>query len=445
MAIKICEYGGLTASADAGSGVGRRLMLSVLVIVAATDARGVATRGADTTPGTSSGMMMDLEADDTTPTAAHTFRSPPPGSVKITTPLVILTDVADAEDTVGLLQGRGSTIADVPGGLQGPGNNDSITLFAGVLADGTFELYMLEGATGAPNRTIQRYTSKDLISYVAAAAPALPPSEISSAAIAKDNATGAFLMVVYRPRHEEVVQTNVCSTSINASHGSELPSFQCGGQAYACHTSCIHTHFECLRDHSTGIEVPFCNCSSCNYTDVKSVSDGHAAYVYKSTNGQTWTPVVASAGAPSWIGYPSSGLLHHPTLGWIDWHVQLENLAAPGKMFPDNLGRTKRRVIGIRSSTDGVTWVNATTGGEQCSTLAPHPNLDPPEMEFAGLMPFWYGDRIAAVATNYAPSPIATNPAVLIDFSSAVRTKKPQNALMGPFMQQVRPLSLHIV
>lgn len=431
MALKIDGYGGLTAS-QAG-GVGRRLMLSALAVVAATDVRGTDA----TSPGTSG--MMDLEADEATPTATHTLRAPPPGSVKITTPLVILTDVADAEDPVGLLQGRGSTVADVPGGLRGPGSNDSITLFAGVLADGTFELYMLEGAVGAQNRTIQRYTSKDLINYVAAAAPALPPTEISSAAIAKDNATGAFLMVVYKPRHEEVVHTNICSTSINASHGSELPSLQCGGQAYACDTSCIHTHFECVRNHSTGIEVPLCNCSSCNYTEVIPVKDGHAAYVYKSTNGQTWTPVVAS-GAPSWNGYPSSGLLHHPTLGWIDWHVHLENVSAPGKMFPDDLGRTKRRVIGIRSSTDGVTWVNATTGGEQCSTLAPHPNLDPPEMEFAGLMPFWYGDRIAAVATNYAPSPIATNPAVAIDHSSSLRAKKQQNTLMGPFMQQVRPV-----
>ena len=369
--------------------------------------------------------------NDDAATGAKRLGAPPPGSVQITTPLATFTDVADAQDAVGLLQGRGSTLADVPGGLQGPGSNDSTTLFAGVLADGSFELYMLEGPPGAKNRTVQRYTSTDLIHYVAAAAPALPPGEISSASIAKDNTTGSFLMVVYRPRHQTIVNTSVCGVPANSSNSSTAPSLQCGGQDFGCDVSCLHTHFECVRNHTTGVEEAVCACSSCNYTEVAPITDGHAAYVFKSTNGQTWTPAVPT-GAPSWIGYPSSGLLHHPTLGWIDWHVHLESVPAPGKMFPDDLGRTARRVIAIRTSMDGVTWLNTTTGGQPSGTLAPDPRRDPPELEFAGLQPFWYGDRLAAVVTNYAPSPMATNPAL-----TGSASKQP-GAVMGPLMQQVR-------
>ncbi len=365
--------------------------------------------------------------------------APPPGSVKVTTPLATFTDVADAQDVVGLLQGRGSTVAEVPGGLQGPGSNDSLTLFAGVLADGSFELYMLEGPPGANNRTIQRYTSTDLIHYAAAAAPALPPGEISSASMAKDNTTGEFLMVVYRPRYQTIVNTSVCGVPANSSNtsGSTPPNMQCGGQAVGCDISCLHTHFECVRNRTTGVEQAVCACSSCNYTEVAPITDGHAAYVFKSANGQAWKPSVVS-GAPSWVGYPSSGLLHHPTLGWIDWHVDLEPLSAPGKMFPDDLGRTARRVIAIRTSTDGATWLNASTDGRPSGTLAPDPRRDPPEMEFAGLVPFWYGDRLAAVVTNYAPSPMVTNPAVIASAStSAHAARQPSGAVMGPYMQQV--------
>ena len=118
--------------------------------------------------------------------------------------------------------------------------------------------------------------------------------------------------------------------------------------------------------------------------------------------------------------------------GWIDWHVQLEKLAAPGKLFPDDLGKTIRRVLAIRTSTDGITWHNTTTEGEQCGTVVPDPNRDPPDMEFAGLMPFWYGDRIAAVVTNYAPSPIAANPA-----AAGGSPSNSQDGLVGVVMQQV--------
>jgi len=161
--------------------------------------------------------------------------------------------------------------------------------------------------------------------------------------------------------------------------------------------------------------------------------------VYRSTTGQAWTPTLSS-GAPSWIGYPSSGLLHHPKLGWIDWHVHLEPLQAPGKLFPDNLGRSARRVIAVRTSVDGVRWLNVTNGGQPSGTLTPDPRRDPPEMEFAGLLPFWYGDRVAAVVTNYAPSPVATNPAAVTSFSGdALRARQQPNAVMGPLMQQVCP------
>ena len=31
---------------------------------------------------------------------------------------------------------------------------------------------------------------------------------------------------------------------------------------------------------------------------------------------------------PAWVGYPASGILHHPTVGWIDWHVVLQPVPA---------------------------------------------------------------------------------------------------------------------
>jgi len=128
---------------------------------------------------------------------------PPPGSPNSTVVVAPLagpfTDAANVSHVVGALTARGSTIASAPGGIGSP-QNGSTALLTALLPDGTYELFMLEGAPNATDRSVQRYLSADLKTFTPTpASAAVPPSPLTSAAMAKDTGTGRYLMLLFRP------------------------------------------------------------------------------------------------------------------------------------------------------------------------------------------------------------------------------------------------------
>jgi hypothetical protein len=114
-----------------------------------------------------------------------------PGSTVVVPALATFTDPTDASDVVGLLQGRGETLASGPPAISGPStSNESVALMTNLLSDGTFEVFMAEGMSGWTNRTVQQYKSKDLKAWTKNPTPALLPQPFYSASMAKDNVTG---------------------------------------------------------------------------------------------------------------------------------------------------------------------------------------------------------------------------------------------------------------
>ena len=123
-----------------------------------------------------------------------------PNSTVVVAPLAgPFTDVANVSDVSGMLTSRGSTLASVPGGIGSP-QNGSTALLTTLLPDGTYELFMLQAATPeATQRGVQRYVSPDLKTYTADAKPVVPPCPLTSASMARDSATGRYLLLLFRP------------------------------------------------------------------------------------------------------------------------------------------------------------------------------------------------------------------------------------------------------
>eukprot|EP00729_Bicosta_minor_P020590 gene20590-353_t len=326
-------------------------------------------------------------------------------------PAVLFSSLADAHNVVGLLRPRGSTLAAVPGGLQAPGrSNDSLCIYAGILHNATFEIYTIEveevaqGAVEAeaeagapPRRVIRRYLSTDLKTYSAPTevfAAATDPNNMTNAAIAKDNSTGAYLLLTF----------------------SAIPG------------------------------------------------DGNGrskASTYSSTDGGLrWTALIGSGYTTTGADCAHAGLVSHPTFGWLSFQRTLQKLTV-SKPYPDSVGAKQRRVVTVLSSKDGKTWeVGAPKQTQQdpshpaappaaAAMLVPGSD-DPPELELGvgsfGFVPFWYGKKLAAVATNYIPSPALTNPAqppiahaaaaAAVGAASACRSSNATQLADGPIASQ---------
>ena len=160
----------------------------------------------------------------------------------------------------------------MPGGLRSPSpTNSSIAIYTGILANATFELFVVEppanaaptAATATATATggvrIKRYLSRDLRSYqapVELVLPGLPGNaQVRAASVAKDNVTGSYMLLAF------------------AENGA------------------------------TNITM---------------------ATAFTSTDGLAWAP--AGGGYAVDPGCSQTGLLHHPAIGWLSYQRTLQPL-----------------------------------------------------------------------------------------------------------------------
>jgi hypothetical protein len=295
-------------------------------------------------------------------------------------PILLFTSPEDVDNVTGLLKTRGSTLATVPGGLRSPtSRNDSETVYAGVLPNGTFELYQLEPTGDIGNHLIYRYLSNDLKVY--SPPQILLKANCSTASIAKNEVTGAYMLVVFQ--------------KIDGSNSS------ISQQAFV-----------------------YMSPNGVTWTPAKRDSSGKPA--------------------PSFSGSAATGLLHHPDpkIGWLSFQRVLQRLAHP-KPYPDDLGADTRRVIGVMASRDnGATWTGPKPADffVPSSTDDP-PEMEmfkfqpfwypaPPPVALSTTPPLAaendavsgsgnhgyhsgasrLGGRLAGVMSNYIPSPQIVNP-----------------------------------
>lgn len=270
------------------------------------------------------------------PLASVTPSGPPSNQ---TAPSLLFTSLSAASDVTGLLVPVGSTLSPGPAGLKSP-VLDSITIYAGLLPNRTFEIFTVQNNSGAV--TVARHLSQDLKSYLPQQVVLAGPG-LLGASIARDRVSGKYLMLAF---------------SLAKPAGAGLQSPPAGAPPAS------------------------------------------TAVAYASGNGCDWAPVHPDRRAAYAVpaGGASGRLLAHPTLGWLAFQRTLQTLSA-AKPFPDDIGSHARRVVEVLSSTDGgATWSPST------EPLVPGA-VDPPEMELWSLIPFEYGGSVAAVASNYVPSP----------------------------------------
>jgi hypothetical protein len=74
------------------------------------------------------------------------------------------------------------------------------------------------------------------------------------------------------------------------------------------------------------------------------------------------------------------------------------------KPYADNMGDSKRRVLSMRASQDGLHW--ETVGNAASGGLITPDEKDSPDLEFYRMQPFFYGDRYIALTDLYAASPL---------------------------------------
>lgn len=339
--------------------------------------------------------------------------------------------MADAHNVVGLLRPRGSTLAAVPGGLQAPGrSNDSLCIYAGILHNATFEIYTIEveevaqGAVEAeaeaeapPRRVIRRYLSTDLKTYSAPTevfAAATDPNNMTNAAIAKDNSTGAYLLLTF----------SVSKGDPFAKKKPKKPKIKLQVRSSSCLLSTVPA---CEYFFGAPIDA-FDTVVTIGYMQaIPGDGNGRSkASTYSSTDGGLrWTALIGGGYTTTGADCAHAGLVSHPTFGWLSFQRTLQKLTV-SKPYPDSVGAKQRRVVTVLSSKDGKTWeVGAPKQTQQdpshpaappaaAAMLVPGSD-DPPELELGvgsfGFVPFWYGKKLAAVATNYIPSLALANPA----------------------------------
>lgn len=130
--------------------------------------------------------------------------------------------------------------------------------------------------------------------------------------------------------------------------------------------------------------------------------EGHALWAFVSDDGEAWRPL---SDKPVYLDHDAFGMMWDGrTKRILTGQVTYQPWEKP---YPDNMGPSRRRVLTMRTSKDGLAWEkigHAETGG-----LITPDDKDSPDVEFYRLQPFAYGDRYIAMADLYAASPLIPN------------------------------------
>jgi len=129
---------------------------------------------------------------------------------------------------------------------------------------------------------------------------------------------------------------------------------------------------------------------------------GHALWGFASDDGEKWRPL---SDQPLYLDHDAFGMMWDGrTSRFLTGQVTHQRWEKP---YADNMGATKRRVLTMRTSQDGVRW--ETVGNAGNGGLITPDDKDAPDVEFYRLQPFAYGDRYIAMADLYAGSPLTPN------------------------------------
>ena len=128
---------------------------------------------------------------------------------------------------------------------------------------------------------------------------------------------------------------------------------------------------------------------------------GNGINVFRSSDGgRSFAPTVPSGG-PNFDDKDDINVMwDEGTQMFVDMQITKQNWSLP---YCDNLnGCDHRRVVSARTSADGVAW------SDDLGLRVPDPGLDPPELQFYRLRPFYLGfgsGRLVAHTLLYAPGP----------------------------------------
>jgi len=129
---------------------------------------------------------------------------------------------------------------------------------------------------------------------------------------------------------------------------------------------------------------------------------GHALWGFVSDDGEKWQPL---SDKPVYLDHDAFGMM---------WDVRTNRFLTGQvtnqpwkKPYADNMGSSKRRVLSMRTSRDGLRW--ETVGHTENGGLITPDDKDSPDVEFYRMQPFAYGDRYIALADLYAASPLTPN------------------------------------
>lgn len=129
---------------------------------------------------------------------------------------------------------------------------------------------------------------------------------------------------------------------------------------------------------------------------------GHALWGFTSDNGENWRPL---SDKPVYFEHDAFGMM---------WDERADRFLAGQvtcqpwkKPYSDNLGSSKRRVLQMRTSQDGLRW--ETVGSASSAGLITPDGKDSADLEFYRMQPFAYGDRYMAMTDLYAASPLTPN------------------------------------
>ena len=138
---------------------------------------------------------------------------------------------------------------------------------------------------------------------------------------------------------------------------------------------------------------------------------GHSLWAFGSEDGSSWRMLLDK---PVYIDHDAFGLMwDRGTERYITYQITYQSWS---KHYPDNIGDSKRRVLYIRTSEDGIHWEPSEEvlfAGPYVSDerLITPDERDPAEMEFYRMTVFPYAEYYVGMMLNYAPSPQVVNPA----------------------------------
>ncbi len=126
---------------------------------------------------------------------------------------------------------------------------------------------------------------------------------------------------------------------------------------------------------------------------------GHALWGFVSDDGEKWRPL---SNQPVYVDHDAFGMMWDGRANrFLTCQVTYQPWQKP---YADNMGSSKRRVLSMRTSQDGLRWVTVGHAGNRA--LITPDDQDSPDVEFYRMQPFAYGDRYVAMTDLYAASPL---------------------------------------